>query len=86
MLLTSHIRGHLLSLKNRLQHCTQWLKKDINASINYSTYNNKIHQKGKKLYTWFKNQSAKIHQWKRAHSVQNVQANTTLSMHCAQDA
>ena len=34
MLLNSHIRGHVLSLKNCLKHCTQWLKKDINSSNN----------------------------------------------------
>ena len=47
MLLTSHITGHMLSLKNHPQHCTQWLNKNINANNNYSTYNTKIHQKEK---------------------------------------
>jgi hypothetical protein len=42
--------------------------------------------KGKKLYNWVKNQSAQIHQRKRAHSAQYARANTTLNAHYAQNA
>ena len=77
-----HRSSKVLSLKNSPQHCTQWLKKDINSNNNQSTCSTKIHQKGKKLYTWFKNQSAQIHQRK---CMQNAQANTTLSAQCVKD-
>jgi hypothetical protein len=42
--------------------------------------------KGKKLYNWVKNQSAQIHQRKRAHSAHYARSNTTLNAHYVQNA
>jgi hypothetical protein len=38
-------------------------------------------QKEKKLYNWFKNQSAQIQQRKHAHSAQNAQAKHNPQVH-----
>ena len=42
--------------------------------------------KGKKIYTWVKNQSAQIHQRKHVHSAHHAWANTTLNAHYVQNS